>query len=101
MCPMLHHQRPSTVPTGTIRSVGVRTRDGPERVDHAYRLLLDDALPTPSSGAQPGRHHDTEGMISCAPPSTPVFPPTDRNATRPSTASSPPCAAGSRPTATS
>jgi hypothetical protein len=33
----------AAVPTWTIRSVAVCTRDGPERLDQAYRRLLNDA----------------------------------------------------------
>jgi len=33
-------QRPSAAPTWTIRSISMRTRDGPERLDQAYRRLL-------------------------------------------------------------
>jgi hypothetical protein len=35
--------RPEATPTWTIRSIPVRTRDGPERLDQAYRRLLRDA----------------------------------------------------------
>lgn len=31
---------PKVVPAWTIRSVALRTRDGPERLDQAYRRLL-------------------------------------------------------------
>jgi hypothetical protein len=33
-------QPPVAAPMWTIRSVSVRTRDGPERLDQAYRRLL-------------------------------------------------------------
>ena len=36
-----HERRPATQ-AWAIRSVPVRTRDGPERLDHAYRRLLAD-----------------------------------------------------------
>ena len=32
---------PDVNPTWVIRSVAVRTRDGPERLDQAYRCLMD------------------------------------------------------------
>ena len=35
-------QRPAVARTWTIRSVSVRTRDGPERLEQVYRRLLDD-----------------------------------------------------------
>jgi hypothetical protein len=31
---------PTMAPVWTIRAIAVRTRDGPERLDQAYRLLL-------------------------------------------------------------
>ncbi len=34
--------RLTAAPTWTIRSIPVRTRDGPERLDQAYRRLLSD-----------------------------------------------------------
>ncbi|MBM6583063.1 hypothetical protein ILT44_22945 [Microvirga sp. BT689] len=59
-------QRPSAAPIWTIRSVSVRTRDGSERLDHAYRRLLsfvpsqspldpDDASPVPGRAPEPRR----------------------------------------------
>ena len=48
-----------------IRSVPIRTRDGAERLDRAYRRLLDDT--TPPSTPQP------EVCPPCAPPSTLVL----------------------------
>jgi hypothetical protein len=44
-------------PSWVIRSVPVRTRDGPERLDQAYRRLMDDIPrrdPPPASGFVPG-----------------------------------------------
>ena len=38
-------RRPEVVSAWTIRSVALRTRDGPERLDQAYRRLL---TPNPS-----------------------------------------------------
>ncbi len=38
---MVTGPRPTAAPTWTIRSIPVRTRDGPERLDQAYRLLSD------------------------------------------------------------
>ena len=60
-------QRPEAAPTWTIRSVALRTRDGPERLDRAYRRLLaaepPDTRPTgpgtPSAPPAPGRGHNT------------------------------------------
>jgi hypothetical protein len=49
----------------TIRSVPTRSRDGAERLDRAYRRLLDD--PPPLSTPQP------EVSPPCAPPSTPAL----------------------------
>jgi hypothetical protein len=54
-------QPPATAPMWMIRSVSVRSRDGPERLDQAYRRLLsnspfrppagrDDPSPTPVPG---------------------------------------------------
>lgn len=37
---MANSQRREAAPTWTIRSVALRTRDGPERLDQAYRRLL-------------------------------------------------------------
>jgi hypothetical protein len=59
-------QRPTAAPTWTIRSVSVRTRDGSERLDHAYRRLLslvpspsplgpDDPSPVPGRASEPRR----------------------------------------------
>jgi hypothetical protein len=59
-------QRPSAAPIWTIRSVSVRTRDGSERLDHAYRRLLslvpspsplgpDDPSPVPGRASEPRR----------------------------------------------
>jgi hypothetical protein len=49
-------QRPSAAPTWRIRLVSIRTRDGPERLDQAYRRLLthpppDNALASPDTPA--------------------------------------------------
>ena len=33
-------RRPEVAPAWTIRSVALRTRDGPDRLDQAYRRLL-------------------------------------------------------------
>ena len=41
---------PDAAPAWVIRSVAVRTRDGPERLDQAYRRLTDD---TPHDGPPP------------------------------------------------
>jgi hypothetical protein len=35
-------QRPTVATTWTIRSISVRTRDGPERLEQVYRRLLED-----------------------------------------------------------
>jgi hypothetical protein len=41
---------PARAETGwTVRSVPIRTRDGAERLDQAYRRLLDNPLPSPFS----------------------------------------------------
>jgi hypothetical protein len=37
---MVTRQHPEMAPVWTIRSVALRTRDGPERLDQAYRRLL-------------------------------------------------------------
>ena len=53
--------RSMVAPAWTIRSVAVRTRDGPERLDRVYRYLIDDSsrdppnpapdVPPPATGA--------------------------------------------------
>jgi hypothetical protein len=52
-------------PIWAIRSIPVRTRDGPERLDQAYRRLLDDTPPDgppgPSTTPAPGRVPDPRG----------------------------------------
>lgn len=48
--------RSVAAPAWTIRSVAVRTRDGPERLDRAYRHLIDDSSrhpPHPAPDALP------------------------------------------------
>ena len=46
---------PDAVPTWVIRSVAVRTRDGPARLDQAYRHLMDSTLrDEPSPPRSPG-----------------------------------------------
>jgi hypothetical protein len=37
--------RLTVAPTWTIRSIPIRTRDGPERLDQAYRRLFSDTSP--------------------------------------------------------
>jgi hypothetical protein len=57
--------RPTAAPTWAIRSIPVRTRDGPERLDQAYRRLLDDIPPDrppgPSTTPVPGHIPDPRG----------------------------------------
>jgi hypothetical protein len=52
-------------PIWAIRSIPVRTRDGPERLDQAYRRLLNDTPPDgppgPSTTPAPGRVPDPRG----------------------------------------
>jgi hypothetical protein len=51
-------QRPVAASPWVIHSIAVRTRDGPERLDQAYRRLIDDTAreqPRPTPGLQPGR----------------------------------------------
>ena len=51
-------QRPPTAAAWTIRSTTVRTRDGPERLDQAYRRLVSDTSrhePPPAPDRPPGR----------------------------------------------
>ncbi|MGI4940354.1 MAG: hypothetical protein ACRYHQ_07305 [Janthinobacterium lividum] len=63
---MANGQHPEVVPTWTIRSVTLRTRDGPERLDQAYRRLLTAERPdtrppgpdTPSAAPELSRVHD-------------------------------------------
>ncbi len=43
-------QRPAAAPAWTIRSVPLRTRGGPERLNQAYRRLLEPTPPQPPSG---------------------------------------------------
>ncbi|HXT81796.1 MAG TPA: hypothetical protein VN702_19715 [Acetobacteraceae bacterium] len=58
-------RRPEGTPTWTIRSVALRTRDGPERLDQAYRRLL---APTPPDE----RPADLDGpSVTPAPDRTP------------------------------
>ena len=47
---MSTRQHPAAAPTWTIRSVSVRTRDGPERLDQVYRRLLSNTPFRPSAG---------------------------------------------------
>ena len=47
---MSTRQHPTAAPTWTIRSVSVRTRDGPERLDQVYRRLLSNIPFRPSAG---------------------------------------------------
>ena len=47
---MSTRQHPTAAPTWTIRSVSVRTRDGPERLDQVYRRLLSNTPFRPSAG---------------------------------------------------
>ncbi len=59
-------RRPAVAPAWTIRSVALRTRDGPERLDQAHRCLLapdpSDTQPAgpdmPSAAPVPDRVHD-------------------------------------------
>ena len=83
--------RSSSAPVGpcwTVRSIPIRTRDGPDRLDQVYRRLLADPA---AAGTPPPRSVDVpmRGEPSCMSPSTPGCPPNGRNATRPSTASLP------------
>ena len=63
---MVIGRRPAVAPAWTIRSVALRTRDGPERLDQAYRRLLNpapsDKQPTgpdmPSTTPGSDRVHD-------------------------------------------
>jgi hypothetical protein len=51
-------QRPPAATAWTIRSVAVRTRDGPERLDQAYRRLMGDTSrdePPPAPDRLPER----------------------------------------------
>jgi hypothetical protein len=48
--------RAAAAPTWIIRSVAVRTRDGPERLDQVYRRLIDEQslqAPQPTPGDPP------------------------------------------------
>ncbi len=47
---MSTRQHPTAAPTWTIRSVSVRTRDGPERLGQVYRRLLNNTPFRPSAG---------------------------------------------------
>jgi hypothetical protein len=47
---MSTRQHTPAAPTWTIRSVSVRTRDGPERLDQVYRRLLSNTPFRPSAG---------------------------------------------------
>jgi hypothetical protein len=46
---------PDAVPTWVIRSVAVRTRDGPARLDQAYRRLMDSTPRGEPPPLSPGR----------------------------------------------
>jgi hypothetical protein len=51
-------QRSVAASIWVIRSTAIRTRDGPERLDQAYRRLVGDAAREqrcPATGTQPGR----------------------------------------------
>lgn len=50
----------------TIQSVAVRARDGPQRLDHAYRLLLDAPTATHRPADTPSRPADErDGKEPC------------------------------------
>ena len=68
---MPHARRPPPARSWSVRSVFVRTRDGPDRLDLAYRRLLN-AAPAGPEGRRRGADPVTEGEPPCAPPSTPV-----------------------------
>ena len=63
---MANGQHPEVAPAWTIRSVTLRTRDGPERLDQAYRRLLAAERPDtrppgpdmPSAAPELSRVHD-------------------------------------------
>lgn len=55
----------AVVPTWTIRSVAVRTRDGPERLDQAYRRLLND----PAADRPPASSDISAGAAAFGSPS--------------------------------
>lgn len=50
---MRHGQHSSEAPVWTIRSVAVRTRDGPERLEEVYRRLLLDPPEAASADGSP------------------------------------------------
>jgi hypothetical protein len=56
----MSHRRHAAAQSWTVVSVFVRTRDGPDRLDHAYRRLCHIAA-----------DHQSEREEPCAPPSMP------------------------------
>ena len=88
--PMPRTRQALAHPSWSICSVFVRTRDGSDRLTDAYRLLAAPSVTSPAQGNAP-----------CAPPSMPGSRPSARNVSRPSTASSQPCAPGPRLAVTS
>src|SRR4051812_3449802 len=78
-------------PGWSVRSVFVRTRDGPDRLADAYRLLAGHGpAATGDHPADPSATPPAEGGAPCAPPPMPGSRPSARSASRPSTASSAP-----------
>ena len=76
-------------PGWSVRSVFVRTRDGPDRLADAYRLLAGHGpAATGDRPADPSATPPAEGGAPCAPPPMPGSRPSARSASRPSTASS-------------
>jgi hypothetical protein len=54
---MVRHQRELQAGGWRVNSVYVRKRDGPARVEHAYRTLVEDRVPlerVPSDGKEQG-----------------------------------------------
>lgn len=50
---MRHGQPSPAAPPWTLRSVAIRTRDGPERLEDVYRRLLLDPPPEATTTANP------------------------------------------------
>ena len=52
-------------PAWVIRSIAVRTRDGPERLDQAYRRLTNDT-PRQDAPSEPGHMSDRPATVDAS-----------------------------------
>ena len=60
----MSHRRPAAAQGWTILSVSVRTRDGPDRLDHAYRRLCHSAADHQTGGEEPYAPPPTHGLFN-------------------------------------